>query len=135
MASKQGRKAWLVTWVTANQQHLQSPIAAMFSSRKSPDTVKDSVEFLYLTTQFGGDEQLAFLTDPSSNPYPATYGTIRVNVSGTGETNVSCRLRSCAATTRIYTHAVWKIYAWGRARILTVLSNCSGMRFLDPLNR
>lgn len=60
----------------------------MFSSRKSPDTVKDYGEFLYLTTQFGGDEQLAFLGDPSSNPYPATYGTICVNVSGTGETNV-----------------------------------------------
>lgn len=88
MASNRGRKAWLVTWVTANNQHLESPIAAMFSSRKSSATVKDYVEFLYLTTQFGGDEQLTFLSNPSSNPYPATYGTLSVRVSGTSLTNV-----------------------------------------------
>ena len=87
MVTKRGRKAWLVTWVTANNQHLKSPIAAIFSSRKGSATVKDYVEFLYLTAHFSGDEQLAFLSDPSSNPYPATYGTVRVK-DGTGERNV-----------------------------------------------
>lgn len=107
MVAKRGRMAWLVTWVTANRQHLESPIAAMFSSRKSPETTRDYVEFLYLTKHFGGDEQLSFLADPTANPYPATYGTIRANVSGTGETNLEWRYQvMCGHNPYLYARRV-----------------------------
>ncbi|QHK18900.1 hypothetical protein GU243_02975 [Pseudarthrobacter psychrotolerans] len=76
MSGPRGRRAWLVTWVSATSAQPENPIAAIFGSRIGSDKVKAYMEFLYAAEHFSGEEMLGLLSDPDANPYPASYNKL-----------------------------------------------------------
>ena len=84
--SKQGRKAWLVTWEWAGE-HARRPrkIAAVMRPQFSGERVRELVEFLY-AAEYAPFEQLEVALGLRSNPYPATFGTLQ-GVTWLGEVN------------------------------------------------
>lgn len=135
MVRKRGRKAWLVTWETANNQPIEDPIAAVFSSRRSPETVKNYIEFLYSATHLVGEEKLQTLVDPSSNPYPATFGTLRVKVSQSEVRNVRWTAQiMCGHNPYLYARIVDNLRI-GQVPTLTDHGSSCGTQYRAQQNR
>ncbi len=77
-----GRKAWLVRWEWAgNHAAVEQPVAAILSPRLGGEGVRRAVELLYAVLSYSPDEMLAAAQQHGgSNPYPAKYGTVSVNL-------------------------------------------------------
>lgn len=69
-----GITAWLVTWEHSGA-HATPPrrVAAILNRRWSPDRVRETVELIYVMTQYSPAEQIAYAKDRSFNPYPAEF--------------------------------------------------------------
>ena len=74
--SKQGRKAWLVTWEHAGD-HAQPTrrIAAVLRPQLTGRRVRDLVACLYAASEYSPADMLRAL-DPKFDPYPARFDSI-----------------------------------------------------------
>lgn len=69
-------KAWLVTWEWSGDHAKRGDkVAAIFSSRLSPERVREYVEFIYLS-EYTLSERMAYPKHKDQNPYPAKFGSL-----------------------------------------------------------
>ena len=69
--------AWLITWESANMNIPQSEkVAAILSSRKSSEQVRDLIEFLYCNATGSLSERAGFARNRRTWPYKAQWGTV-----------------------------------------------------------
>ena len=73
-------KAWIVRWSwIGDHAAVEQPIVAILSARRSPETVRKHVEFLYASYQSLRDQiELARYNKARANPYPAEIVGSRV---------------------------------------------------------
>jgi hypothetical protein len=70
-------KAWLVTWESAGTRiKIKNSVAAILSSRTSPERVCEIIEVLYVNHNFTLAERIAYSNNKKFNPYPAYFDRI-----------------------------------------------------------
>ncbi|MND94947.1 hypothetical protein D3C76_920460 [compost metagenome] len=72
------KTAWLITWEWfGDHAAVEDKVVAIVSYRHSGPYIKDLMEHLYIVKTSSASEKLAYAKDRKSNPYPASYGTIK----------------------------------------------------------